>query len=185
MSTFVQFSRGMNPVSPSTISVGDVQWACLGGPCDGQISPLAAKNMLPLARLYAWDFVEGKPQIIDWSATTDWYEWAFHWRGWIPRGAMGGSIIPRPSQSMLPHNPMLGTLKGTDVLPEATIHVAHKLNILRTKLKSLLPDLHTLMIPVPAEVDCLMVGRSCKTSKELMLVLCRFCYGLLDLVGFF
>lgn len=184
-SPFGQFSRGVHFISPSTISVEGVQWVCLDGPCDGRISPSAAKNMLALARLDDWDLDEGKPRIIDWSAMPDWYERGLHWRGWIPRGAMGGSIIPRPSKSILRHDSGFGFLKGTDVLPEVAVDAAQKLNLLRRKLVLLLVDLDILRIPIPEEVDCALIKRSCQNYKELLLILCRFCYGLLDLVGFF
>jgi hypothetical protein len=184
-STFDQFSQGLHSISPSTISMEGVQWVCLDGPCDGRISPLAAKNMLALARLDDWDFDEGKPRIINWSATADWYKWSRHWRGWIPRGVMGGTIIPKPSKSMLRSGSSFATLKGIDVLPEVAVDAAHKLNQLRSILMSFLPDLKILQIPVPDEADCSLIRRSCQSSKELLLILCRFSYGLLDLVGFF
>ena len=123
--------------------------------------------------------------MIDWAIFADWYERDLHWRGWIPTGAIGGHIIPRPSASMLPRDPMLKPLRGQDVLPTATVQAMEKLNALRTALLTLCQDIKVLNIPIPDELDLSLLHRLYRRSECLLKDLCRSCYRMLDLVGFF
>lgn len=185
MSTFSQYSRSdSNPISPSTTFVEGLQWVTLDGSITSRISPNAKFNTLPERRLNNWDFNLGCPHPIDWSSFADWYERGVHWRGWIPEGAIGGGIIPRPSMEILPRDPMLRPLRGAEVLPSAAVEAIHRLNALRMQLKSL-PGMRELGISIPGELDISLHGRLYRTSDALLTDLCRLCYHMLDLVGFF
>ena len=181
MSVFSQYS----PLNPHTTFVEGLQWISLDGPIAGLVSPNAKFNNLPLKRLDDWDLDLGCPRVVDWAVFADWYERKFHWRGWIPTGAIGGDIIPRPSASMLPRDPMLKPLQGEDVLPAATLEAMVKLNTLRASMLKLLPEINRFYIPIPGELDLSLLRRVYRDSRRLLTDLCRSCYHMLDLVGFF
>ena len=108
ISTFSQYSQSdSNPISPSATFVKGLQWVTLDVPIAGHVPPSAKFNTLPERRLNNWDFNLGCPHPIDWTSFADWYQRGVHWRGWIPEGAIGGSIIPKPSMEIPPRDPML------------------------------------------------------------------------------
>ena len=181
MSVFSQYS----PLNPHTTFVEGLQWISLDGPIAGLVSPNAKFNNLPLKRLDDWDLDLGCPRVVDWAVFADWYERKFHWRGWIPTGAIGGDIIPRPSASMLPRDPMLKPLQGEDVLPAATLEAMVKLNTLRASMLKLLPEINRFYIPIPGELDLSLLHHVYRDLRRLLTNLCRSCYHMLNLVGFF
>ena len=155
------------------------------GPIIGRIPRYALTHLLPLARIGEWDEKQGCPRWIDWATTADWYDREVHWRGWIPENAMGTNIIPRPSITGIPRDPVIVHLKGREILSETTMDAAERLNKLRLALLDFLVDLKQLDIPVPESVATSIFNRTFRNAKELGVALCVLCYGMLDLVGFF
>ena len=150
-----------------------------------QISPLAHLHTEPLKHLHNWDLNTGQPCSIDWPTVPDWYDRNVHWRGWIPVDTLGTNIIPCPSESKIPCNPIIVGTQGKEFLSENTTEVAFKLNELRNLLLDFLPDLKTLHIPIPAPVRTSMFDKAYGDADKLGEDLCCLCYGMLDLIGFF
>ena len=160
-------------------------WISLDKPLVWRVPARASKETLPLSRLDDWDLEEGRPRIINWSEQADWYDRQLHWRGWIPEGIIGSPIVPKPVKKLLPYDPAKGALKGSSVLSKNTLDAAYRLNTLRNGLKVFLSDLTACSIPVPEEVDLPSLQEPCTSSARLLTALCRFCYGIVDLIGFF
>ena len=88
-------------------------------------------------------------------------------------------------QRSTPCDPLIVGTKGKEFLSEDTIKGAFKLNELWDTLVDFLPDLKRFYIPIPAPVQTLMFDRAYRDTDQLGEDLCRLCYGMLDLVGFF
>ena len=86
---------------------------------------------------------------------------------------------------MVPYDPAKGAIAVITFLPKVSIDAAHQFNELRSSLKRLLPDLTTYDIPIPKEVDLAALKIPCSSYSQLLSTLCRFCYGMADLLGFF
>ena len=185
--SFTQFTvGGLSPLSPSTkTDAKGTQWVTLESRGDWSIHPEAISSTQPQLRADEWDIDECKPKILDWTEFADWYDRSYHWRGWIPEKALGNSIIPLPNKKMAPYDPAKGAIAVITFLPKVSIDAAHRFNELRSSLKRLLPDLTTYDIPIPKEVDLAALKIPCSSYPQLLSTLCRFCYGMADLLGFF
>ena len=186
-SSFQQIFPGPDKhLAISTTVVEGLWWIGMVGPSPkSQISPQARHRTEPLKRLDNWDLNAGRPRLIDWATVPDWYDRNVHWRGWIPRDAVDSNVIPCPSESGIPREPLIVGTQGKEYLSEDTIEGAFKLNELRKALLDFLPDIKTLHIPIPAPAPTSMFDKAYEDAEQLGEDLCRLCYGMVDLVGFF
>ena len=152
--------------------------------CQNEISPQVHHQTEPLKCLDNWNLKAGQPHLINWTIP-DWYDHNVHWRGWILLDAMDTHIIPCPSESDVPCDPLILGTQGKEFSSGEMIEGAFKLNELRKALLEFLLDLQTLNITVLAPAPTLMFDRSHEGINWLGEDLCCLCYGMVDLVGFF
>ena len=169
----------------STTIVKGLRWMMLGPSAKSQISPEAHLHTEPLKHLYNRDLNTGQPRLIDWATIPDWYDHSVHWRGWILVDALDTDIIPCPSESHIPFDPIIVGTLGKEFLTEEMIGGAFKLNNLRKELLDFFLDLKRLHIPIPAPALTLMFDKAYEDTDQLREDLCHLCYGMLDLIGFF
>lgn len=182
MSRFSQFAHGS--LKPSSAYIEDLFWICLDGSVREGVSRHAQRSLLPLQRAILWNLENCRPANIDWGREADWYERDYHWRGWIPRDALGNGIIPNPQDRSLRANLSESGQLGRHILGADTVSAALRLNNLLSDLRQLLSaDLRRIPVPLPLDLSLLDVTVLPGLAAEHFI--CRFSYEMVDLVGFF
>lgn len=180
---YQQFSKGVTPIRPSTAFVDGVQWGCLDGPV---VVPRNAQHLMdPTKRRGTWDLSTYSPQGIDWTKGADWYNPAVHWRGWIPRDAIGSETIPHPDPVALgASDPLVTPVCLGHLIPPKTLAAAQELNLQLSEICRLVVDIKQYRIHRPPPVDTSVINSHFQSLEDLAIALCEFCYGMVDLVGF-
>lgn len=137
----------------------------------------AHQNLSPLEQDSLWDLDHSHPSGLDWGQEVDWYERVFHWRGWIPKDGLGGSIIPDPKDCGLRTKVGESWMASRAILGSEFVHAAECLNCLLSTLRQLLAaDLMLRRIPTPTPINMVVFNYDFHQGLSLDWTICNVCY---------